>query len=193
MGKNIKLGICLAAVALFSAVTTAHAQKFALKTNALYWATSTPNLGAEISAGRKNSVQVFYGLNPWKSSSGKSIRHWSLQPEYRHWFCGAYDGWFIGVHAMGGQFNMGNIKLPFGILSTLETHRYEGWYVGGGISAGYQWALSVHWNIEASIGVGYDYIKYDKFECGQCGVKEKSSHTNYVGPTKAAVNLIYIF
>lgn len=72
------------------------AQNVALKTNLLYWATTTPNLGLEASVGRKHTVQLFYGLNPWKSSSGKSLRHWVLQPEYRYWFCESFNGWFFG-------------------------------------------------------------------------------------------------
>ena len=93
---------------------------------------------------------------------------------------------------MGGEFNAGGVKLPFGLLSTLEHHRYEGWFVGGGITAGYQWPLSRHWNLETSLGFGYDYIQYDKIKCGSCGENLKTGHTNYVGSTKAAVSLVYV-
>lgn len=170
------------------------AQNVGIKTNALYWATSTPNLGVEFPMGKKHTAQVFAGLNPWKQSGGdqSSIRHWLIMPEYRYWFCQNFNGWFLGVHAMGGQFNAGGVKLPLGIFKPLRDHRYEGWYVGGGVSAGYQWPLSKHWNLETSLGVGYDYIQYDKFKCGTCGEKQKSSHDNYVGPTKAALSLIYM-
>ncbi len=185
--------ICAAALALSLMGLGARAQEVALKTNALYWATTTPNLAAEVSAGRRNTFQLTYGLNPWKASSGKSIRHWMLKPEYRRWFCTAFDGWFLGAYARGGQFNAGNIDLPLGILPNLEDHRFEGWYAGAGVTAGYQWALSRHWNFEASLGVGYDYAHYDKFRCGTCGERQESSHQNYVGPTGAALSLIYIF
>ena len=30
---------------------------------------------------------------------------------------------------------------------------------GGGTSAGYHWMLDNHWNIETSLGVGYDFIR----------------------------------
>lgn len=172
---------------------TAAAQNVALKTNLLYWATATPNLGLEASIARKHTVQLFYGLNPWKPSNGKSLKHWVLQPEYRYWFCESFNGWFLGVHLMGGEFNAGNVELPFGLFDKLKDHRYEGWYAGGGITAGYQWPLSRHWNIETSLGVGYDYIQYDKFKCGVCGERFKSSHSNYFGPTKLAVSVLYVF
>ena len=188
-----KLIIC--AVLAMSALSAAYGQKIALKTNAFYWATTTPNLGIEASLGRKHSVQLFYGLNPWKQSGGDqtSLRHWLLMPEYRYWFCQSFNGWFIGAHLMGGEFNMASVDLPFGVFNELEDHRYEGWYAGGGITAGYQWPLSKHWNIEASLGIGYDYIKYDKFRCGECGERLKSDHTNYFGPTKLALSVLYIF
>lgn len=93
---------------------------------------------------------------------------------------------------MGGEFNMGGVDLPLDLLPNLKSHRYEGWYAGGGISCGYQWPISRHLNLEASLGVGYDYIKYDEMKCGTCGKKLKSSHKNYFGPTKAAISLIYV-
>lgn len=191
--RKILQRVWLLAICLWAAGLSASAQNVALKTNLLYWATTTPNLGAEVSFARKHSVQLFYGLNPWKASSGKSIRHWVLQPEYRYWFCESFNGWFLGAHLMGGEFNAGNVDLPFGLVESLKDRRYEGWYAGGGITVGYQWPISRHWNFEASVGLGYDYIKYDKFECGVCGEQLKSGHSNYFGPTKAALSFLYVF
>lgn len=169
------------------------AQNVALKTNLLYWATTTPNLGLETSFAKKHSVQLFYGLNPWKSSTGKTLRHWVLQPEYRYWFCESFNGWFLGAHLMGGEFNMSSVELPFGVFKDLKEHRYEGWYAGGGVTVGYQWMISRHWNFEASLGIGYDYIQYDKYKCGVCGEKVGSGNTHYFGPTKAALSFLYVF
>lgn len=186
-------GILLFLLSLWGVFPGVFAQNVAVKTNFLYLTTLTPNVGAEFSFAKKNTVQLFYGLNPWEFSNGKSLRHWVLQPEYRYWFCESFNGWFVGCHLMGGEFNMGNVDLPLNILEGLKDYRYEGWYAGGGVSVGYQWMLSRHWNFEASIGLGYDYIKYDKFECGVCGEKIKSSHSHYFGPTRAALSLLYIF
>lgn len=149
----------------------------------------------EASVGKKSTLQLFYGFNPWKQSGGdqSSLRHWLLMPEYRYWFCESFNGWFIGAHLMGGQFDVSGIDLPFGLYPGVKDHRYEGWFAGGGVTAGYQWMISKHWNFEASVGLGYDYVKFDKFKCGTCGEKVTSSHTNYFGPTKAALSLIYIF
>ena len=169
-------------------------RQLGIKTNLLYWATTTPNLGLEMAVGNKHTAQVFFGLNPWKQSSGdhSSLRHWMVMPEYRYWFNQNFEGWFMGVHALGGQYNVGGVRFPFGLLKGLRNHRDEGWYVGGGITAGKQWILSKHWNFEASLGLGYIHTQYDKFECGTCGEKLKSAHKNYVGPTKMALSLIYL-
>ena len=134
MAKNVTYRLRLLIVAMLVAVS-ANAQQLGLKTNLLYWATTTPNVGLELQTGRKHSVQAFYGINPWKFNDNKSIRHWMVQPEYRYWFCQTFNGWFLGVHAMGGQFNAGGIELPFGMFKEFKDHRYEGWFVGGGLTA----------------------------------------------------------
>ena len=188
-----KAVICLCV--LLSPFTAATAQQVALKTNALYWATTTPNIGAEVAVARRHSVQLYYGLNPWRQSGGdrSSLRHWALMPEYRYWFCQSMSGWFVGAHLMGGQFNMSGVDLPLGIFGSLKDRRYEGWFAGGGVTAGYQWPLARHWSLEAALGVGYDYVRYDKFRCGECGERLKSGHTNYLGPTKLALSVMYVF
>lgn len=63
-----------------------------------------------------------------------------------------------------------------------------------GVAYGYSWLLGKHWNLEAEIGIGYVYTRFDVYECAGCGRKtETKRHHNYFGPTKAAVNLVYVF
>lgn len=61
MAKNVTYRLRLLIVAMLVAVS-ANAQQLGLKTNLLYWATTTPNVGLELQTGRKHSVQAFYGL-----------------------------------------------------------------------------------------------------------------------------------
>ena len=104
----------------------------------------------------------------------------------------------MGVHAHGGQYNVGNLKNDISFLgsdlSKLSDRRYQGWFVGAGIAYGYSWILSRYWNVEAEIGVGYAYTRFDAYPCADCGTKliDGKSH-HYVGPTKGALNLIYVF
>ena len=191
-----KTMMAFVAILLMADIGSAQAQQIALKTNLLYDATTTPNIGVEMGVGQKHSVQLFYGLNPWKFGHGddmKYAKHWILNPEYRYWFCQRFNGSFVGIHAFGGEYDAANVKVPFGFWDELEDHRFEGWYVGGGVSYGYQWVLSRHWNFEAAIGFGAAYIDYGKFNCGECGKKVDDGHKIYVGPTKLALSLLYMF
>lgn len=178
--------------------------QLAVKTNVLYDATLTPNIGIEVGVGPRSTFSVVYGLHPWSFKSDETIRkakHWVLMPEYRWWLCSKFDGHFLGVHAMGGQFNASHVNLPipgvfFGgenIAKGVRDKRYEAYYAGGGFTYGYQWVLSKNWNFEAEIGIGYNYVHYKKFDCDECGRKIGEGNTNYVGITKLGLSFIYLF
>ena len=120
----------------------------------------------------------------------------SVRPEARLWFCDRFAGHFIGFHAHGGQYNIGGVKNGISFLgsnlSKLSDYRYQGWMAGAGIAYGYSWIINRRWNIEAELGFGWVYTRYDEFECRDCGqrIRRNRPH-NYVGPTKVAINLIY--
>lgn len=166
----------------------AFSQTTSLKNNLLYDATLTPNIGIEQKIDSLSTVQLFYGLNPWRLSDTKRLRHWSLMPEYRRWLKEPFLGHFFGIHALGGEFNIAGI----GPTASIRDYHYEGWYVGGGLTYGYAWRLAEHWNLEAAIGLGYVHLAYDKYENEECGLLLDSRHKNYVGPTKLALNIAYL-
>ena len=168
--------------------TTVTAQTLALKNNLLYDITLTPNLGIELRADSLSTVQLFYGLHPWRLSDTKRLRHWSLMPEYRRWFKEPFLGHFVGVHALGGEFNIAGI----GPTATMRNHHYQGWYVGGGLTYGYAWRLSEAWRLETAIGLGFVHTARDKYQNETCGLLLDAGRRNYVGPTKLAVNLAYL-
>lgn len=173
-------------------------QNIALKTNALYGVTATPNVGVEIAIGERLSLDVSGGYNPWTFSDNKKWKHWVAQPEFRYWTCQKMNGHFFAAHLLGGQYNVGNVdfgvKWPTADFTKLKAYRYEGWFAGMGLAYGYAWMLGRSWNLEAELGLGYAYSSSDKFECADCGYRVESgiSHS-YVGPTKAAINLVYVF
>ncbi len=181
---------------LFGSVAL-RAQDVAVKTNLLYDAALTVNLGAEVRLAPKWSFDLSGNLNAWDVNSHK-WKHWLVQPEGRYWFCEGLQGHFVGVHALGGEYNVGNVDLDFKMLCTdfrnLKDKRYQGWFAGAGIAYGYSWILGKHWNFEAEIGLGWIYTRYDVYPCAKCGTKLATGKAhNYVGPTKAALNLVYVF
>ena len=82
----------------------------------------------------------------------------------------------------GGKYNGG-----------LKKYRYDGWGVGGGFSYGYQWIIGKHWNLETELGIGYAYLKYDKYLRNRCGRFIDTGHRNYWGPTKLSISFMYLF
>lgn len=190
--------LLIVSICLVVASLTASAQNVVVKTNLLYDITTTANLGMEFKVAPKWTVDISGNLNAWTFSDNKKWKHWVLQPEARYWLCERFNGHFVGAHLVGGIYNMGNWNTDFTFLGTdfgqLKEHRYEGWLVGAGIAYGYHWMLDRHWSVEAEIGIGYVYTQADKYECPRCGEQlENNKPHHYVGPTKAAVNLIYVF
>lgn len=168
------------------------AGQIGVKTNLLYDATLTPNLGVEFPLGKKSTMQLSYALHPWRQGD-KMLRHWSVMPEYRYWTCLPQLGHFFGVHALGGQYRAGGYELPFNVLPNFKNIRYVGWFAGAGLSYGYAYPLSVHWNIEGEIGVGVVHTRYTQYECEQCGAEIGRNRKTFVAPTKLALNLVYVF
>jgi hypothetical protein len=174
------------------------AQVIGIKTNLLHWATASPNLGVEIGLGRQTTLDISAGFNPFTFSHDRKWKHWLAQPELRYWLCDRFAGPFFALHLHGGQYNVGGLKNGIKFLGTdfskLGDYRFQGWFAGAGLAYGYTWILGKHWNLEAELGFGYSYTKYDRFECVGCGKKvEEDKDHHYVGPTKAAINLVYLF
>lgn len=201
MLKTIKK---LALIAVFATAvsTSAKAQTVGLKTNLLYDATASINLGLEVGLAPKWSLDLTGNFNAWESYNHQLWKNWFLQPEARYWFCDQFAGHFIGFHALGGQYNIGHLKHTVDFLGSDfsrlnaagEHYRAQGWAVGAGVVYGYTWVLGKHWNLEAELGLGWIHTWYDLYECKECGKKvEADKQHNYYGPTKAAINLVYVF
>ena len=164
-----------------------------VKTNIPYWGTATFNAEVEVRLAKKWTLELEAGLNPFDGkkddgSYGRSLKHLRLHPELRYWFCESFHKHFLGLHIPYLLYNVSDVK-----LLGVENERSQGWGTGVGFSYGYQWLLSKHWNLEATVGVGYLYLDYDKYPCANCGSKIESGHKHYFGPTQAAVSIMYLF
>ena len=175
-------------------VTEAYSQNTGIHTNALYWLTTTPNAGMDFRAGSKSTVGFTIGYNPFRFPSytkdgtvhNPKFANWFFVPEYRYWLRRPYERWFIGGYALYGEYNIEGF--PF---MHSEKFRYKGIAAGGGISAGFQWALGERWGVELSAGLGYTYIRYDKFDCGACGELKETDKRHWIGPNKLSLTFIY--
>ena len=175
----------------------AECQDIAVKTNLLYDASATINLGAEVAISPKWTFETSVNYNNWVMPQDRRWKHWMVQPEGRYWFCNKFIGHFIGIQLHGGQYNFGNLDNDIRFLgsdfSVLTDNRVQGWFLGAGFAYGYSWALSEHWNLEFELGVGYAYTVYDRYPCANCGDLLEQGDHHYFGPTEAAINLVYSF
>lgn len=199
----MKRYLIIAVLILFAGAGRAEAQTVGVKTNALYWATATPNIGFEFALADRWTVELAGGWNPWTLDVQENIKakHFLVTPEIRYWFCESFNGHFIGINGNYTQFNVGGILIPEvfykvdsnGIfLDSLQYSRSEGWAAGAGITYGYAWPISRRWNMEFTLGLGLWYSMYDSYETRPCGLFSGSNLGKVFGPTDLGLSFIYL-
>lgn len=200
----MKRYLIIAVFAFLASLGTANAQKAAIKTNALYWATTTPNIGMEFALGDRWTFELEGGYNPWNldSDNNMKVKHWLVSPEFRYWFCNSFQGHFIGINANYTQFNIGG--LPEGMpnlfvnlnaevpMPDLSVARIQGWAVGAGLTYGYAFPIARRWNMELTVGYGWWYTEYDQYESRKCGLFQQAVARHALGPATAGISFIYM-
>lgn len=180
-----------------------NAQRIGVKTNALYLATSTPNIGLEYAFSDRFSLELEGGYNPWTLDSDRNMKakHFLVSPEVRYWFCEAFNGHFIGINANYTLFNLSGVDVPAVffpsarsamVLEDLKNRRSEGWAAGAGLTYGCVWPIARRWNLECTVGLGYWYTDYDKFESRKCGLFQEHVSHGAFGPTALGISFIYL-
>ena len=172
---------------------TTYAQHIAINNNLFFDVAGMLSAGIEIPCSKKTSIEVYGGIRPWKRKEQSVHKNWLIQTQYRIWPCQLMNGFFWGPYVHAGQYNIGNHDLIFGIHPGQKSFRYEGWLAGCGLGIGHEYALAKHWNIGAEVGVGYTYIDYKKYNCTICSNMKDKGGYNYIGVSKLALSLIYVF
>ena len=163
--------------------------RVSIKTNLLHDVTSTLNLGAEFLLSDRFSLDIPISYNPWKLGSDRYWKHFLFQPELRYWAAEQQEGHFFGVHTHYATYDVS--RLPDFVFSDyMGTHRFDGWLAGAGASYGYRWQFNPKWGLEATLGLGYAYLDYDKYEAGDSEMAATGAY-HYFGPTRAGVTLSY--
>lgn len=159
---------------------------FAVKTNALFLAALTANVGFEIELWRKWSIDIPIWYSPYDISSSRKLRLLAVQPELRRWTKKAGEGHFFGLHTHVAGFNV-----------AINDHgRYQDpnhalW--GMGLGYGYVTHLDKQkrWAMEFNIGAGFADYKYDAYQNTSNGEKYRSGSDCYWGVTRAGVSVQY--
>ncbi len=123
----------------------AAAQRTAVKTNALGWATLSPNVGVEFCLSDRMSLAIDGSFNPWEIK-GYTYKHFKVTPELRYWFSRPLYGHYLGLNAIAMTYKI-----------DMFDRYYNGELIGVGLGYGYSFVLGKHWNLETSVGVGYGF------------------------------------
>ena len=172
----------------------------AIRTNLIYGASASPNIGLEFPLGGHFSVGANLGLKSWPRwmpwdtdrENPKKWRHILVAPELRWWPGQIYDKWFFGTDLVFTHYNVGGVKFPFGIYPDAYNYRLQGDLYALGLFAGYSWHITDNLRLEAEAGVAAGYNNADKYECSHCGAQLGKAKPLAIVP-KLGLNIAYDF
>ena len=176
------------------------AQTLALRTNLLYDATLSPNLGVEVRLAESWTAGINAGFNAWDidKQKNKKWRHLLVAPNIRHYFgqkgdtlFRRYKGHYLEMDAIYSHFNVGNVKFPFGLYKSVRDRRLQGDLLALGGKYGYAWILARDWRVEAEAGVAVGYAWFEEYDCDHCGTYYGKGDRIFLLP-QLGINVVYI-
>ena len=178
--------------------STARRRAPSFRTNLVYAASATPNIGFEVPLGKHLTLGANAGLKPWPRwlfwdtdpENPKKWRHLLIAPELRWWTDEVYDGWFLGADLIYTHYNVGAVRFPFGLYPEVRENRLQGDFYGIGAFIGRSWNLNDRLRLETEVGLGAGYKHADIYECGHCGARIGQATGPALIP-KIGVNLAY--
>ena len=96
---------------LFCLPISMKAQQTTIKTNALFWATTSPNAGVEFGITRRITVDIWGAYNAWKFSNEMKLNLYLLQPE-KIMYCAATSTGAASPTATIGRWANGGAWKP---------------------------------------------------------------------------------
>lgn len=165
----------LLVIMLCCAFTPAAAQRIAIKTNALQWATLSPNLGVQLFLSDRISLDLSAGGNPFTIGQYK-LNYLMVEPEVRYWFGRPLTGHTAGI-------TLPYVDNDLGLNGT----RYKGQVFGIGATYGYYWVLGRRWSMGVTAGLGM--ARYRQFKYKSDDPAGRPAEPNLCGWTAAPLNL----
>ena len=168
--------------------------RVAVRTNLLYDATLSPNMGIEVRVDTAWTVGLLAGINAWDidKTENKKWRHMLFSLRARKYGRGQlfHKGYFE-TDLIYSHYNVGNTKIPFGLYSAVKDRRLQGDLIALGGKYGYSWILSRTWRIEAEAGVAVGYAWFKEYDCDHCGTYYGKGDRIVLLP-QLGVNVVYI-
>lgn len=171
----------LTVCALAGITLTAAAQRIGLKTNALYWAAASPNVGVELRLNRHVTLNLEGAFNYFDFSSVASHAI-AFTPEARYW---------LSARPLAGHF-VGLMGLAASYKTDWKDTRHQGEAGGIGATYGYAFVLSSRWSIEATAGVGALRVREKRFDTTGPAPDRPNNRKWIAAPLKAGITITYI-
>lgn len=168
--------------------------RIALRTNLLYDATLSPNLGVEVRVDSAWTVGLLAGINAWDVDKAKNRkwRHMLFSLRARKFLNDSvFHKGYIEADVIYSHFNVGNVKFPFGLYKSVRDRRLQGDLVALGGKYGYSWILARNWRIEAEAGVAVGYAWFKEYDCPHCGTFLGNDCRIFLLP-QLGINVVYI-
>lgn len=162
-----------------------------VKTNMPAWLALWTNVAGEIDAAPHWSanLSVYYsGFNYFKRTL--KFRTLAVMPEMRYWPRACNDGFFVGAHVGMIYYNV-----ALDGDKRYQDHKGRTPALGGGVSAGYRFALprNPRWKFEASVGAGIYRLDYDVFDNVHNGLQTDRRRRTFYGVDNLAFSVCYTF
>lgn len=161
--------------------TNTHAG-FNFRTNLLYWAVATPNIGIEWRIVPSYGIKMDGGYSSWEYTGKDKIQKlWFINPEVRRYML-ENKRFYIGLGATLGEYNL-----------KLGSTGYQGNVYGCAVTTGYQLSMGKHFLWDFNIGLGVAHLTYDTFGVvdGVRILKAKNVNKTIFAPTQIGVSLIW--
>ena len=166
----------------------------AIKTNLLYDALITPNIGVEAYIGKGITVGASWTAAWWKADpeswyhriKGGDIqatkwlgnRPFSAEDEVK-----PFQGWHAGIYAQMLQYDF-----SWGKKGSIATR----WSWGTGVTAGWSKIIGKKLSLDFALSLGYLTGEYEEYvPIDGCYVWQATKNRHWIGPTKAEVTLIW--
>lgn len=175
-----KFRFLLVTIVIFVSVNSAYAQRAAVSTDLLKWATLSANISADVVLDTNISLNLEASYNPFNNIyNDMSAEHMMFSPELRVWLKRALYSHYIGFNVMSVIYDV-----------EYNGKAYKGQAAAIGLGYGYSFILAKRWNLTPYIGFGYGYSqRYTEPELGADSPVEASFEPMI---TKLGVSFSYI-
>lgn len=167
--------------------------RVALRSNLLYDATLSPNLGLDVRVDSTRTIGLLAGFNAWDldKTENKKWRHMLFSLRARKYNDSIFHKGYFEGDLIYSHFNVGNTKIPFGLYSAVKDRRLQGDLVALGAKYGYSWILSRTWRLEAEAGVAVGYAWFKEYDCAVCGTYYGKDDRIFLLPL-LGINVVYL-